>query len=175
MNLGSLTINTPAFGVRGAATGLTLARAIGMVLVLIPLLRGKKGIKLNHFRLFRPRLDLLQCIFRLGIPASAEQLMFQGGRLVTQTFIVSLGTNAIAANAICSSINTLSLIPGQAMAIAATAIIGQQIGAGKPKEAKKRLTFLIYISSAAMGLTSLPDAGVSIWLHPFLYAGSANC
>ena len=155
IRFGGLDLVLPAFGVRGAATGLTSARTIGMLLVLIPLLNGSKRIRLTRLDLFRPRWDLLRSIFRLGIPASAEQLMFQGGRLITQTYIVRLGTAAIAANTISISVNSLLMVPGNALAIAATALVGQQIGAGRFKEARKQLNFLILAASAAMGLVSL--------------------
>ncbi|NLO35029.1 MAG: MATE family efflux transporter [Clostridiaceae bacterium] len=152
---GQLALVVPAFGVRGAAIGLTAARTIGMLLVLIPLLNGSKRIRLTQLTLFRPRWDLLRSIFRLGIPASAEQLMFQGGRLITQTYIVRLGTVALAANTISISVNSLLMVPGNALAIAATALVGQQIGAGRFKEARKQLNFLTLAASAAMGLISL--------------------
>jgi putative MATE family efflux protein len=155
IRFGGLDLVLPAFGVRGAATGLTSARTIGMLLVLIPLLNGSKRIRLTRLELFRPRWDLLRSIFRLGIPASAEQLMFQGGRLITQTYIVRLGTAAIAANTISISVNSLLMVPGNALAIAATALVGQQIGAGRFKEARKQLNFLILAASAAMALVSL--------------------
>jgi len=47
------------------------------------------------------------------------------------------------------------MVPGNALAIAATALVGQQIGAGRFKEARKQLNFLILAASAAMGLVSL--------------------
>ncbi|MDW7656144.1 MAG: MATE family efflux transporter [Bacillota bacterium] len=155
LQIGSWLINTPSFGVRGAAIGLTAARTIGMIMVLMPLFRGSKRIKLTNWRLFRPQKEILGCIFNLGIPAGAEQLMFQGGRLITQTYIVRLGTIALAANTISVSVNTLLMVPGNALAIAATTLVGQQIGAGRLKEARKQLNFLILAASAAMGLISL--------------------
>ena len=159
LNMGAFGIRLPAYGVRGAAAGLTLARLAGMLIVLIPLIRGSRQLKLNHAWLFRPDWFLLRCIFSLGIPASAEQLMFNGGKLITQTFIVRLGTTAMAANAIANSIISLIMIPGNALAIAATALVGQLVGAGQTREARKQLRFLIIASSAAiavLGLLILP-------------------
>lgn len=155
LQMGTWLLSTPALGVRGAAIGLTAARTIGMILILIPLVRGSKRIRLTGWRLFRPQWYLLGCIFNLGIPASAEQLMFQGGRLITQTYIVRLGTVALAANTISTSVNSLLMVPGNALAIAATALVGQQIGAGRFKEARKQLNFLVLAASAAMSLISL--------------------
>ncbi|MBP8988863.1 MAG: MATE family efflux transporter [Clostridia bacterium] len=155
LSWGFLTLRLPSFGVRGAAAGLTAARTFGMILTWIPLLRGSKCIRLMDNQLFKPSGPLLREILRLGIPAGAEQVMFQGGRLITQTFIVKLGTAAIAANTISNSVNSLMTVPGNALSIAATTLVGQQVGAGHLKEARKQLNFLILISSVATGLTSL--------------------
>ncbi len=158
---GGLALRLPALGVRGAAIGLTLARTAGLMLVMIPLLRGSRLIRLGSLRHFRFDIDLLKCIFRLGVPASAEQLMFNGGKLIVQTFLVSLGTVAMAANSIANSVTSLVMVPGSALSIAATTLVGQQIGRGQPKEAQKLLKFLVFSASAAIGM-------VSLLLLPFL-------
>ncbi len=155
INLGFWVIQTPAYGVSGAATGITMARMAGMLLILIPIFRGSKDIQLTSLHHFRLRKDMLKRVFQLGIPAGAEQLMFNGGKLVVQTFIVSLGTASMAANAITGSVNSMIMIPGNALSIAATALVGQLIGRGQPQEAKKQLKFLVVTASAAMLLLSL--------------------
>ncbi|NLV48324.1 MAG: MATE family efflux transporter, partial [Clostridiaceae bacterium] len=98
-------------------------------------------------------------------PASAEQLMFQGGRLITQTFIVSLGTVAIASNTIASSINALLIVPGSALSIAATTLVGQHIGAGRFHDARKQLSFLTAMASVTLAVTG---SIVLIILNPII-------
>jgi len=153
INLGKM--QTPAFGVAGAATGLTLARTLGAALVLTVLFRGSRQLRLNKWAYFRFDTELQKCIFTLGVPASAEQLMFNGGKLIVQTFIVSLGTVSIAANTIVNSVSSILSVPGMALSIAAPAIVGQQIGAGQPQQAKKQLQFLVFAAMAANVLVSL--------------------
>lgn len=153
INLGF--IQTPAYGVAGAAGGLTAARIFGAFIVLATLLRGSRLIRINRWRYFRFAPDLQKCIFNLGVPASAEQLMFNGGKLIVQTFIVQLGTVSIAANSIVNSVTSLQMIPGMALAAAAPVIVGQLIGRGEPLEAQKQLKFLILLSMAANGVLSL--------------------
>ena len=81
--------------------------------------------------------------------------MFQGGRLLTQTFVVSLGTAAIAGNTIALSINAISIVPGNALAIAATTLVGQLIGAEQPYEARKQLNVLTVLGALTLALTSI--------------------
>lgn len=153
LQLGSFSLVIPSLGVVGAAWGITIARTTGMILVLLPLLKGNKCVVLSDWKLFKPSAPLLKGIFNLGIPASAEQLMFQGGRLITQTFIVSLGTVAIASNTIASSINALLIVPGSALSIAATTLVGQHIGAGRFHDARKQLSFLTAMASVTLAVT----------------------
>lgn len=161
INLGLFKIQTPAYGIGGAATGITLARLVGLLLIMIPIFRGSKEIQLTSWRHFAFHKLMQKRIFQLGIPAGAEQLMFNGGKLIVQTFIVSLGTASMAANAISGSVNSMIMIPGNALAIAATALVGQLIGRGQHEEAKKQLKFLVGLASVAM-------LGISFILFPLL-------
>ena len=162
LDLAGLSVRIPALGVRGAAAGLALARTLGAVLVLIPLFRTTARLRMTDARHFRLDLVMQRCVFGIGIPASLEQLMFNGGKLIVQTFIVGLGTVAMAANAITSSAAGLLMIPGSALSTAAVTIVGQQVGRGDPKEARRRLVFVLATATGTMVLMSiaiLPVAG----------------
>ena len=155
LDFAGLLLQVPALGVRGAAVGLTAARTLGAALAVLALLRESQGLRVADLRNFRFDLALQKCIFRLGVPASLEQLMFNGGKLIVQTFIVGLGTVAMAATVIAGSASSLLMIPGSALSTAAVTLVGQQVGRGQPAEARRRLGFVIGIASAAMGVLSL--------------------
>lgn len=160
-NDGIIKIYTPSFGIRGAALGIALARIIGAVIVLLVLLRGTKIIKLTKLTVFRFNRELLKPIFGIGIPASVESLLFNCGKLITQVYIVDIGTIAIASNAISVSITNMLNIPGNALSIAATALVGQYMGKGKTEEAGKCLAYITKISTIGLmtvGLISIPFA-----------------
>lgn len=141
------------YGVRGAAIALLLAQTIGMAMVLFVLFRGNRSIRLRDKELFRFDPQMLRRIFSLGVPAGAEQLMFNGGKLLVQTFIMALGTTAIAANAVINSATTLILTPGSALSVIATTLVGQAYGSGDKVQTKKMLKFL-YIASVVLLLVS---------------------
>lgn len=153
INLGSFHIN--GMGILGAAIGIAIARTTGAVIIMIVLLRGSRIIKLKNLRNFKFDKELLSPIFGVGIPASLESLLFNCGKLITQIYIVNMGTISIASNAIAGSIASMLNIPGNAFSIAATAIVGQQIGSGKPKEAESSLKYLIIFSSVCLGILGL--------------------
>lgn len=155
LNAGILVIQTPALGVRGAAIGLTAARTLGMVLALFPLLRGDRQIKLDWHDWLKLDGPMLRSILHLGVPGGTEQLMFNGGKLIVQTFIVQLGTIALASNAICNSLAAMATIPGLSMSLAITALVGQAVGRGDKTGARKLLTFSVLYNSVALAALSL--------------------
>lgn len=141
-------------GVRGAAIALLSAQSIGMFVVLFVLFRGNRSVKIGDRELFRFNKKMLGRIFSLGVPAGAEQLMFNGGKLLVQTYIMALGTTAIAANAVVNSATSLILIPGTALSVIATTLVGQTYGRGDKEQTKKMLKF-IYSASVVLLLLSM--------------------
>jgi len=143
-------INIPGAGVKGAAYGIAVARTVGALLICFVLLNGSKIIKLRIERHFKPDWNILASIFGIGFPASMESLLFNGGKLITQIFIVGMGTASIAANTIAGSVFGLINIPGTALSIAATTMVGQYMGRGEGEEAKGVIIYLTKITSLCM-------------------------
>jgi len=148
------SIGTPALGVKGAALGIAIARTIGAFLSLYTLISGSKMVKLSVSRNFKVDFDILRSIFGVGLPASIESLLFNFGRLITQVFIVGLGTASIAGNYVANSVFGLLTIPGNALCLSATTMVGQSMGRGESNEAKSTLLYLTKIASFCMLLIS---------------------
>ncbi len=134
-------------GIIGAALGIAIARVSGGIIILIVLLRGSKILKLTNIKKFKFDKSLLKLIFGIGVPASVESLLFNGGKLITQIFIVDMGTIAIASNAIAGSVATMLNVPGNSLCIAATALVGKYMGRGETKEAEKSLSYITKLST----------------------------
>lgn len=160
----NFNINIQSMGVKGAALGIALARTIGAFIVLLVLLRGSTIIRLKNIKSFKVNIQLLKPIFGIGIPASLESLLFNIGKLITQIYIVDMGTVSIAANSVTGSIAGMLQTPGTAFSIAATALVGKYMGKGKTEEAEKYLHYVTYAASVCL----LFMAGLSIGLSNFL-------
>ena len=166
-------INILKLGIIGAALGIALARSIGAIIVLFVLLKGSSVLKLTNLKKFKFDFTLLKPIFSIGVPASIESLLFNGGKLITQVFIVDMGTISIASNSITSSIGSMLNIPGNALCIAATALVGQHMGKGETEEASDTLAYITKLSTVSlivMALVFLPFSG----LAPRLYTNDTN-
>jgi putative MATE family efflux protein len=161
-------INILGMGVIGAALGIAIARVSGGIIVLIVLIRGSKILKLTNIRKFKFDKYLLKLIFGIGLPASVESLIFNGGKLITQIYIVDMGTIAIASNVIAGSIANLLNVPGNSLCIAATALVGRHMGKGERKEAEKALSYITKLSTVlltAVALIFIPFAGKAASLY----------
>lgn len=155
LRVGGLDLVAPSLGIRGAALALLLARLVGAALVLAPLFRTTARLRIADARLFRFDAATQRRILSVGIPASLEQLMFNGGKLVVQRLLVSLGTVAMAANAIAGSAAGLLMVPGVALSTAAVTLVGQEVGRRDPAEARRRLSFVVLVAMAGIGLLDL--------------------
>ena len=90
------------------------------------LLRNKLGLKKQRDAMIslrqqasgntiRPNGRLIQRILRVGIPAGIENGMFQIGKLSVASLTSTLGTAAIAANAVANTTSTFLNIPASAV------------------------------------------------------------
>ena len=69
---------------------------------------------------------------QVGLPSGAELAVFQIGVLSFFRAVVALGPAAYAANTSINTVESLGSLPGFGFAVAATALVGQALGAGKP-------------------------------------------
>ncbi|HYH03032.1 MAG TPA: MATE family efflux transporter [Bacillota bacterium] len=140
----------PGFGIRGAAWGIALARTCGALILTGVLFKNLNINNLKKVFSFKPNLEILKSIFNIGLPASVESLLFSTGKLISQTFMVSMGTAALAANYIGFSIQTLMTIPGSALGVTATTLVGQTLGKSDCSGARKLLASILKLGTALM-------------------------
>lgn len=124
-------------GAAGAAIATLASRAVGGILVLILAHRKKEKVHLEKMLHYRPDGTLIKRILKVGIPSGLENGMFQFGKLLTQSLISSMGTAAIAANAVAHTLATFQYMPGNAVGLATVTVVGRCIGAGEKKQAVK--------------------------------------
>lgn len=163
--------NIPSFGITGAALAIAIARLAGTLLIMIVLFRGSKIIKIKKIFPFKFDFKIQKDIFNIGIPAGMEQVIFNTGKLIVQVFIVTMGTTSIAANAIGNSIAIIINVPGNALCLAATTLVGQYVGRDDIKGAKNTLIYLVKfgtISLVTLGILFIP---IAPWLSS-LYTDS---
>jgi putative MATE family efflux protein len=129
-------LGLPPLGVRGAATATTLAFTAGAAVGLVLLARG--GLVMTvRWRGFRFHGDVVRRVLRIGYPAALESLLIQLGFFVYIVFVAQYGTGPVAAYFIGARVLALSFLPGLGFATAAGALVGQNLGAGRPADARE--------------------------------------
>lgn len=164
-------LNIPSFGITGAALAIAIARLVGTLLIMIVLFRGSKIIKLKKIFPFKFDFKIQKDIFNIGIPAGMEQVIFNTGKLIVQVFIVTMGTTSIAANAIGNSIAIIINVPGNALCLAATTLVGQYVGRDDIKGAKNTLIYLVKFGTIALVTLGILFIPIAPWLSS-LYTDS---
>lgn len=123
-------------GVVGAAAATLASRAFCAAVVLIFLRRPRQPIVVDHYLQIRPELPLIWKILAIGIPSGVENGMFQFGKLAIQSTVSTMGTAAIAAQAMTNIMEMVNGIFGVGVGICLMTLVGQAIGAGRREEAR---------------------------------------
>jgi len=145
-----LFINVLQMGVLGVAVSVILSRFIGSLMALFFLFFIRKDLHIKLRDFLHLDLKLQKNIMYVGIPTGIEQVFFHSGRMLTQTYIVPLGTASIAGNAIANSLAGILYIPGNTINLCIVTLVGQCIGAGKPKEAKKYMLSMTLLAGVLL-------------------------
>lgn len=138
LNIGcnTLLIMGLDMGAAGAAIATTLARLVGMVILLIMIHQKKHPVHIERLFHYRPNFNIIKSILHIGVPNGIENCMFQFGRLLTQTLISTMGTAVIAANAVALSICNFQYLTGNTCSTTMITVVGQCIGAKQERQAK---------------------------------------
>ncbi|MEK3772040.1 MATE family efflux transporter [Paenibacillus sp. FSL R5-0887] len=152
-------INLLHMGVLGMTISINIARYLGAFCALYYLFRLDNDLHIRIRDLVAVKLSMLKKIMFIGMPFAAEQMFFNGGKILTQIFIVSLGTYALATNAIASSFAGIMQIPGNALSLTIITVVGQCMGSNNVKDARKFIKSFLVASSLSlvvMGLLIMP-------------------
>lgn len=126
----------PAWGVYGAGFATSFSRLVGCVLSLWVIFRGKSLLHVSLRDRFVPRWDLINRVFKVGLPAMLEQLVMRFGNIVFTKVVSGLGMATYAAHQIGMNIVSLSFTPGQGFGMAATSLVGRSLGKKQPQNAE---------------------------------------
>ncbi len=127
----------PALGFAGIGLGTAVAHTLGGLAVLGVLIRGRAGLRL-HWRLLWPNGELIRRLLWISVPAGLDSLSLAVGQLWFLSIVNgALDDAAKAAQGIAIRWESLSFLSGTAFGTAAMALVGQNLGAGRPAQAAR--------------------------------------
>jgi MATE family multidrug resistance protein len=131
----------PSWGVVGIAVATCTARCIGGVAMMLVLLRGVQGVRIERSEL-RPDVPIIRRMMRIGVPAAADALLMAIAQMaflwvIFHSAIGDAATVNAAAHMIAMRIEAISFLPAMAWMTAAATLVGQYLGAMQPRLAMR--------------------------------------
>jgi MATE family multidrug resistance protein len=159
-------------GMAGAAWASTISVAVGVVLGLIMFISHGVSAEFGSRLCWKPELPRIAALFKLGFPMGLSPAADVTGFALFQLMLVSLGPVDGAATQIVMMLTSVAYMPAVGMAIAATTLVGQSIGAGDKDWAYRVGNAGIVLAVAYMGVLGLVLAlGGPWWMSVFVSAG----
>lgn len=152
-------------GVAGAAWATLLSRILNALILLVMLRRQRQSIVLRKY-LVKPRWQTIHDVLSISIPSGVENGMFQFGKLVIQSSVSTLGTTAIAAQALTILLENLNGIAAIGVGIGLMTVVGTCIGAGRKEEAKY---YIVKISLFSWAVVIVSVAIVFALTRPVIF------
>lgn len=146
------------FGVLGAAIGTALAAFVVCAVMLWAACIRSSVLRINRKEPCVYDKMIIQKAIQIGVPMGFEHIAVCGAMIVSTRIVSPLGTIAIAANSFAVTAESLCYMPGYGIAAAATAIVGQSLGAGKKRLAKNFSNI-----SILMGCVVMTAAGIVMY------------
>ncbi|MBF6590242.1 MAG: MATE family efflux transporter [Ktedonobacterales bacterium] len=148
-------LGIPAFGVIGSAIGAATGWILGCVLALYFLTRRHPRAPRLVWSALRPHREIALRVLRVGLPSGAELGVFQLGVLTFYRVVIGLGPAAYAANITINTVESLGSLPGFGFAVAATALVGQALGAADPDLAVRAAWAALRPCVVVMGIVGI--------------------
>jgi len=150
----------PALGVDGAALSVAITGVIGMFLAIGSILRKDAYLKISVLDSWRPHLEMIKSIAKIGGNSIIEQMFLRIGFFAFAIIVARLGTEAFAAHQIALQLMNLSFTFADGIAVATTALVGRYLGAKRPD-----LSIMYGKIGQRMSL------GISVFLVSFTFFG----
>ena len=146
-------------GPAGAAIATVGSQAVSMVFAIF-YIRGMKTLFDFKPRSFAVNTSIMEKLFCIGLPLSIQSTLIDLSFIIIFSIINKLGVEASAGYGICCRLNGFTMLPSISFSMALTAIVAQNLGAGKTKRA---LSFLKRSILLSVGIASFLFLWMEFW------------
>jgi putative MATE family efflux protein len=154
----------PALGVTGAAMGSAISLAIGTGIYMA---LGFRYVARDGFLRSLATRQETESLVRVSLPAGLQQFLFATGWVVLYWIIGIIGTAELAAANVLVTVLLFAILPGLAMGIACTTLVGQALGRKEPEDAYQWAWDV-----AKVNVVLLTVLGIPMWLIPDLVSSA---
>lgn len=132
-----LLVGPLGIGTAGAAYATITAQGISFLISVFYLRKHKVFFSADVHKRFTLQMDKLVSILKVGLPTAIQMVVVNTAYLLVTGMLNQFGTSVSAASGVGLQINTFAGMPCWAIGQAVTAMVGQCIGAGEIKRARK--------------------------------------
>lgn len=169
LSLGAFSLTVPGLGlgVVGAAAGTAAAEGCTCILMTyFAAVKSKTMALWQEKGSFKPTLSVVRKALKISLPMAGQHLAISLAQIVTTIIVAPLGIVAIAAHSFAITVESLCYMPGYGLSEAATTLVGQSIGAKRPK-----LTLSFARITTVLGMIVMGIGGVAMFvLSPYVMA-----
>ncbi|MBQ8552101.1 MAG: MATE family efflux transporter [Clostridia bacterium] len=122
----------PKLGVTGAAIATMLGNMVSCAMSVYSVSRNGRFLQLKPTMLFRFKAESLRLIAKISSSAAVEQVFMRIGFFTVAKLVAELSTTEFATHTICMNIINLSFCFGDGLGVAASALVGQNLGRRRP-------------------------------------------
>lgn len=136
-------------------------------LILLFRLRNK-DLDISIGEQWKLNTRMMKQILGIGVPNGIENSIFQLGRVLVVGIIAMFGTTQIAANAIANNLDSMGVLPGQAMNLAMITVVGRCVGAGDFRQAElyaRKMMKLTYMVNGLCCITVILTMPLTLSLY----------
>ncbi|MCR5821208.1 MAG: MATE family efflux transporter [Bacteroidaceae bacterium] len=171
----SFTMPGLGLGVAGAALGSIAAEVVISCYVMwYAAVRHKELRLVGESGRFRPERAVLRKATDIAMPVLFQRVLMNAAQITITIIVAPLGAIAIAANVLGITAESLCYMPGYGIGEAATTLVGQSYGAGRPRLTERfawmttllgigvmtLMGVVMYVAAPLMMATLTPDAAV---------------
>lgn len=143
------------FGLVGAAWATVIARGVGVCYQLVHLFAGKTMLRLNADGL-KIDVSIIRSLVEIALPAAFQNIIASGSWVVLVRLVAETGgTAASAGYQICIRNIMFFLMPAWGLSNAAATLVGQNLGAQKPKRAEESVLLTAKYNAVFMGFVTI--------------------
>lgn len=159
-------------GVAGVAIPTTISRYVAAIVIFYLMFDKKKEI--NLCGQLRPGFDgqLIKKILYIAVPNGMENSMFQLGKILVISAVSTMGTAAIAANAVANTLACWNILPGMAINLAVVSVASVCVGAGEYGQARYYTKKLCLFTECGLVILSVVMFFAVPYIAPLFHLGN---
>lgn len=143
----------PAMGLKGAAIATTIGRGLAVIFQFYMLFKGNGRVQIFK-RAIKINLKVMYDLIKISLGGIMQSLITHSSWIGMVRIIAIFGSTALAGYTIAIRIIIFVLLPSWGLSNAAATLVGQNLGANKPKRAEKavwttgfaNMIFLAFVS-----------------------------